>query len=317
MCIFLTINSVTTTATYDDQDRLESFGTKSFSHNLNGDLTSVVDTLTSATNSFSYDVFGNLKSVTLPSKSISYKVDAFNRRVVKLDGTSVVEHYIWNSNNQLVGITDSAGVFSAGFIYGSKAHVPDYMVKGPVNYQIVTNHLGSPVMVVDSATGVVAQEIRYDEFGNILSDTNPGFTPFGYAGCLYDVDTQLCRFGVRDYDPSIGRWLSKDPIRFEGGDTNLYGYVMQDPINYIDPTGNIRLVTPFTPFTSFISLITGGPAGLNPNEAAELQRMLQEKRFPATNNPPSPSSFPMNNPPSSPSNVCTPGNTGPTIGSGL
>lgn len=41
----------------------------------------------------------------------------------------------------------------------------------------------------------------------------------------------------RDYDPSIGRWLSKDPILFGGGDTNLYGYVLQDPINWIDPSG--------------------------------------------------------------------------------
>ncbi|MBY0416401.1 MAG: RHS repeat-associated core domain-containing protein [Bdellovibrionales bacterium] len=46
-----------------------------------------------------------------------------------------------------------------------------------------------------------------------------------------------CRFGARDYDPEIGRWLSKDPIGFEGGDTNLYGYVLQDPINSIDPQG--------------------------------------------------------------------------------
>lgn len=39
------------------------------------------------------------------------------------------------------------------------------------------------------------------------------------------------------YDPSIGRWLSKDPILFNGFDTNLYGYVLNDPINYIDPEG--------------------------------------------------------------------------------
>lgn len=41
----------------------------------------------------------------------------------------------------------------------------------------------------------------------------------------------------RHYDASVGRWLSKDPILFNGGETNLYGYVMNDPINYIDPVG--------------------------------------------------------------------------------
>jgi len=35
----------------------------------------------------------------------------------------------------------------------------------------------------------------------------------------------------------LGRWLTKDPIRFDGGDTNLYGYVLQDPINFVDPDG--------------------------------------------------------------------------------
>lgn len=51
------------------------------------------------------------------------------------------------------------------------------------------------------------------------------------------IDTAVSYFGVRDYDPSIGRWLSKDPIGFKGGDTNLYGYVLNDPINLIDPMG--------------------------------------------------------------------------------
>jgi uncharacterized protein RhaS with RHS repeats len=41
----------------------------------------------------------------------------------------------------------------------------------------------------------------------------------------------------RHYDPSIGRWASKDLIGFSGGDTNLYGYVLQDPVNLIDPSG--------------------------------------------------------------------------------
>ena len=73
--------------------------------------------------------------------------------------------------------------------------------------------------------------------GNILQDTNPGFQPFGYAGGLYDQDTGLVRFGARDYDPVTGRWTAKDPIRFRGGQANLYQYVFSDPINMIDPSG--------------------------------------------------------------------------------
>jgi uncharacterized protein RhaS with RHS repeats len=45
------------------------------------------------------------------------------------------------------------------------------------------------------------------------------------------------RFGARDYDPFSGRWTLKDPIRFEGNDTNIYAYVLANPASYIDPTG--------------------------------------------------------------------------------
>jgi RHS repeat-associated protein len=70
-----------------------------------------------------------------------------------------------------------------------------------------------------------------------VKDTRPGHQPFAYAGGLYDHETGLTRFGARDYDPKIGRWLAKDPIGFAGGDASLYSYVGQDPTNAIDPTG--------------------------------------------------------------------------------
>jgi RHS repeat-associated protein len=123
-------------------------------------------------------------------------------------------------------------------VYGSKANVPDYMIKDGINYRIISDHLGSPRLVINAETSEVIQRMDYDEFGNVINDTNPGFQPFGYAGGLYDQHTQLVRFGARDYDPQIGRWTNKDPIRFRGGDINLYTYVLNNPINFIDPNGN-------------------------------------------------------------------------------
>jgi RHS repeat-associated protein len=85
----------------------------------------------------------------------------------------------------------------------------------------------------------VVQELEYDAWGLVVKDTNPGFQPFGFAGGLYDPQTKLLRFGARDYDPTLGRWTAKDPLRFAGGDTNLFGYVIQDPVNLADPEGLI------------------------------------------------------------------------------
>jgi RHS repeat-associated protein len=75
----------------------------------------------------------------------------------------------------------------------------------------------------------------------VLLDTNPGFQAFGFAGGLYDKDTGLVRFGARDYDAEAGRWTDKDPLDFEGGDTNLYGFCGNDPINFTDPSGLIKI----------------------------------------------------------------------------
>jgi len=76
----------------------------------------------------------------------------------------------------------------------------------------------------------------------VLDDSNPGFQPFGFAGGLYDHQTKLVRFGERDYDAYTGRWTAKDPILFYAKDSNLYAYVSNDPVNYIDPTGLLNPV---------------------------------------------------------------------------
>jgi RHS repeat-associated protein len=115
------------------------------------------------------------------------------------------------------------------------------MVQGRHHRRILSNYLGS-ARLVDHVHGAVAQRIDYDEFGVVTNDTSPGFQPFGFAGGLYDPDTKLIRFGARDYDPETGRWTAKDPIGFAGGDPNLYGYVLNDPVNLVDPEGKIAFV---------------------------------------------------------------------------
>jgi RHS repeat-associated protein len=95
-------------------------------------------------------------------------------------------------------------------------------------------------IIADTAANVL-KRIKYDSFGNIIEDTNPSFAiPFGFAGGLHDRDTGLVRFGYRDYDPDTGRWTAKDSIGFAGGDTDMYGYCLNDPVNFIDPFGLIN-----------------------------------------------------------------------------
>jgi RHS repeat-associated protein len=88
----------------------------------------------------------------------------------------------------------------------------------------------------------IVQRMEYDEFGRVLTDTNPGFQPFGFAGGLYDRDTGLVRFGARDYDAGTGRWTAKDPLLFDADSPNLYAYSISDPINFLDSNGEFAQV---------------------------------------------------------------------------
>jgi RHS repeat-associated protein len=134
--------------------------------------------------------------------------------------------------------TDAQGIVTATYTYAS-GNTPDLITTSAATYRIVTDRLGSPRLIINTATGATVQHLDYDPFGNITTDTNPGFQPFGYTGGLADNDTGLLYLAARDYDPATGRFLTKDPTQFGGGDTNLYGYVGSDPVNYVDPTGLI------------------------------------------------------------------------------
>ena len=103
------------------------------------------------------------------------------------------------------------------FFYGEKSNVPSAMQRDGKLYRIVSNHLGSVRLVVDVRNGDIAQQLDYDAWGKVISDSNPGFQPFGFAGGLYDSATGFTRFGARDYDAETGRWTAKDPILFAGG----------------------------------------------------------------------------------------------------
>lgn len=222
-------------ATYDQQDRLLTYDDATYTYSATGDLRS--RTVVGETTTFDHDALGNLRSVEIPGRRIEYVIDGQNRRVgKKIDGV-LVQGWLYAGQLRVIAELDGAGTIISRFVYGSRANSPDYMIKGGVTYRIVSDHLGSPRVIVSVADGSVAQQIEYDEFGRMLSDSSPGFQPFGFAGGLNDPDTGFVRFGARDYDSLTGRWTRKDPILFAGGDANLYAYTSGDPVNFVDPSG--------------------------------------------------------------------------------
>jgi RHS repeat-associated protein len=252
-----------TEATYDEQDRLLTHGNNSYTYTANGEL--LTRTTAGATSGFQYDVLGNLRTVSLPGDiMLEYVIDGRNRRIGKKVNGTLVQGFLYGNQLEPIAELDGNSNVVSRFIYADKAHVPSYMVKNGITYRIISDHLGSPRLVVNTADGSIAQRMDYDEFGNVTNDTNPGFQPFGFAGGLYDPHTQLTRFGARDYDAETGRWTAKDPIGFQGGDSNLYGYTLNDPVNLVDPTG-------YDPLAEYIQSIP-----TLPSDVQERKRRAEE-----------------------------------------
>jgi RHS repeat-associated protein len=224
------------TATYDSEDRLITYGTNRYTYTFAGELATKI--ANGMTTTYVYDVLGNLTRATLSDGTvIDYTTDALDRRIGKRLNGAPIQGFLYESALRPIAELDGASNVVSRFVYATRMNVPDYMVKAGQIYQIVSDQLGSPRLVVNTATGAIAQRMDYDAFGNVLGDTNPGFQPFGFAGGLYDTHTRLVRFGARDYDAETGRWTAIDPIRFHGGDTNLYSYSGNDPVNSVDPEG--------------------------------------------------------------------------------
>jgi RHS repeat-associated protein len=230
--------TVLAAGTYDNQDRMLTYGSNSYAYTANGELTAKTDTTTGKVTSYTYDVLGNLKHVNLPDgTAIDYVIDGRNRRIGKKVNGTLTEAYLYDGQLRPIAELDASGNVVSRFIYATHINVPDYMIKGGVTYKIITDHLGSPRFIIDSSSGAIAQRMDYDDFGNVLLDTAPGFTPFGFAGGIYDYQTKLVRFGARDYDPETGRWTSKDPLGYGARTLSLFSYCHHDPVNYHDTTG--------------------------------------------------------------------------------
>ncbi|MFH2009346.1 MAG: RHS repeat-associated core domain-containing protein [bacterium] len=239
---------------YDAQDRLLTYGGNTYAWTPDGRLhtktsPSPVDPAEDDVTTYAYDVHGNLRTVEIvpfsgPPTTISYVIDGRNRRVGKKVNGQLVQAFLYKDGlNPVAELSVSAaGVvdgIASRFVYASRAHVPDFMIKGGNTYRLVTDHLGSVRLVVNVANGDIAQRLDYDAFGRVdpSTRTNPGFQPFGFAGGIQDADTGLVRFGARDYDPEVGRWTTKDPILMAKGEFLVYGYVLGDPVNRVDPIG--------------------------------------------------------------------------------
>jgi RHS repeat-associated protein len=92
------------------------------------------------------------------------------------------------------------------------------------------------VSSLSSSAGTLANTYNYDSFGNLIASSGTLVNPFQYTGRDYDAETGLRYYRARYYDPQVGRFISEDPRRFDGG-IDFYRYVSNNVPNKIDPFG--------------------------------------------------------------------------------
>jgi RHS repeat-associated protein len=171
-------------------------------------------------NEFRYDALSRL----LISKATVNGTISEKRRL--FDGLDVVQER--NGSNALI-----ANVARDGNIGGIVAHAT---VNGDVCFHY--DGQGNVVALSDESGTLVARYV-YDAFGNLLasSGARAGENPYRFS--TKESVGGLVYFGFRFYDSSIGRWISRDPLEEDGG-VNLYGFVGNAPINFLDEYGLVK-----------------------------------------------------------------------------
>ncbi len=162
-----------------------------------------------------------------------FKYDALGRRVEKtING--VTKQYLYDGLDIIQ--EKQGGVVTANYIRTLNIDEPLARIKadGTIRHY-KTDALGSVISLTDD-TGAVKTTYSYDPFGNVTVSGEPSDNPFQYTGREND-NTGLYYYRARYYSPELQRFISEDPIGFEGGDMNFYVIVGNNSINSKDPFG--------------------------------------------------------------------------------
>lgn len=233
--------SGTNIGTYDDQDRLLTYGNSTYTYTHSGDMRTKNEG--GQVTTYTYDVGGSLRKVEVPKVEggydvVEYLVDAQGRRMARKLNGQIASRYLWDGQFRLLAELDELGEVRQRFVYSSGINLPEYVVHKDRAFRFVGGDVGDRRLLVDPVDGEIVQDVGYDAFG--LAEGEWTYL-VGFAGGVYDEVTELVRFGSRDYNPRAGRWVSKDPLLFGGGESNLYVYVGNDPIQFVDPDGRVAI----------------------------------------------------------------------------
>ena len=166
-----------------------------------------------------------------------YYYDPFGRRLWKDVGGTLT--YFFYSDGGLIAEYDASGteIRSYGYRPDSTWTTDPLWVKQNGEYYFYQNdHLGTPQKLV-KMSGAIVWSAAYIVFGKVNVEIETVTNNLRFPGQYYDEETELHYNGHRYYDPKSGRYLRMDPIGVFKETINLYGYGLNNPINFFDYSG--------------------------------------------------------------------------------
>ncbi|MDX9715710.1 MAG: RHS repeat-associated core domain-containing protein [Dissulfurispiraceae bacterium] len=148
-----------------------------------------------------------------------------------------ITKYIYD-NEDILFEYNNAGVLEARYTHGPGVDEPLSMERAGQLYYYHADGLGSVAAITDASGDKMLEFPDYKSFGLSATAMHAEFIqPYAFTGRELDQDTGLYYYRNRYYDANTGRFISKDPIGFNAGDVNLYRYVGNNPVNWVDPWG--------------------------------------------------------------------------------
>ena len=209
------------------RNRLVSAGSVSFGYDDEGQLASGYGT------AYTFDDAHRLTAIGT-SYGFTYNGAGDRIRVVR-NGTET--RYVYDASGNLIAEADANNVIQSYYIYG--AGLLAMVTASNDLYCYHFDATGNTVALTNGSKAIV-NKYAYTPFGTISSSSLENIhQPFTFVG-QFGVMTEpggLYYMKARYYDPNVGRFISEDPIGFDGGDINLHAYVKNNPIMLVDPMG--------------------------------------------------------------------------------
>jgi RHS repeat-associated protein len=196
---------------------------------------------------YSYDTENHLTSAVNGVTTVILYYDPLGRQARKDAGMS--QRFIYSVGERIADYNVTSGNLETRYVKGASADEVMFQIDVSGNISYLHSDAINSVIATSDGSGAVTNKNGFGPYGEttLLSGSS-----IGYTGQRFDSETGLYYFKARYYSPRLGRFLQPDPIGYTGHAQNLYTYVGNSPLRYVDPwglqaySGSIQHSDPFT-----------------------------------------------------------------------